>query len=377
MSLSVGIVGLPNVGKSTLFNALLKKQAALAANYPFATIEPNVGIVDVPDVRLGTLAKLIKDEYQSKYTHKEVPEKVIPATVKFNDIAGLVSGAHKGEGLGNQFLGHIREVDAIIHVVRAFEDENVVRAGSTNPTEDIGIINTELILADLQSIEKKIEKAHSDIKRERSKSTIAAFDFIEKLSAILNSGELPAYSAFSIEEQGMLKSLNLLASKPVIYVFNISEDVLSKGESYLKGKYSTLLPKQGNAIFLSAKIESELAVLEDTERDDYMAMVGINTSGLDRVIAQSYELLNLQTFLTAGPKEVKAWTIEKGTKAPQAAGKIHTDFEKAFIAADVVSYQDYATYKTWKNVKEKGLGRVEGKEYMMQEGDIVEFRVNV
>lgn len=377
MSLSIGIVGLPNVGKSTLFNALLKKQTALAANYPFATIDPNVGVVNVPDFRLDKLTELIKEEYKSKFPHKNIPEKVIPATILFNDIAGLVEGAHKGEGLGNKFLGHIREVDAIVHVVRAFEDENVVRSGSVDPENDIGIINTELVLADFQSMEKRVEKAQNDIKHSKSTEDSKKLMFYEKVMGILDSGQLLSSHEYSEDEKALLKELNLLTSKPVIYIFNVSEDDFASGKSNLMSTYSSLLSDKESAILLSAKIESELCLLDEVDRQEYMDDLGINVSGLDKVIKQAYNILDLQTYLTAGPKEVRAWTISKGTKAPQAAGKIHTDFEKGFIAADITSYKAYAEYGSWKNVREKGLARVEGKDYIMQDGDVVEFRFNV
>ncbi len=377
MGISVGIVGLPNVGKSTLFNALLKKQAALAANYPFATIEPNVGIVDVPDPRLDTLTALVKEESQAKFPHKEIPEKVVPATIKFNDIAGLVEGAHKGEGLGNQFLGHIREVDAIVHVVRAFEDENVIRSGSTEPESDIAIINTELILADYQSMEKRVEKAQLDLKRNRTKENTSKLSFYEKIVNILDEGSLIFSKEFTEVEKEMLKELNLLTSKPVIYVFNVSEEAITKGNTDSLSTYSNTLSGNFDKIILSAKIEADLCVLNSGEREEYMSELGINVTGLDKVIKHSYDLLNLQTYFTAGPKEVRAWTIEKGTKAPQAAGKIHTDFERGFISAEVISYSDYESAKTWKGAKEKGTARTEGKNYVMQDGDIVEFRFSV
>lgn len=377
MSLSIGIVGLPNVGKSTLFNALLEKQTALAANYPFATIEPNVGVVNVPDQRLDKLSELINLEYQAKFSHKQIPEKITPATVIFNDIAGLVEGAHKGEGLGNQFLGHIREVDAIVHVVRAFEDENVVRSGSVDPKSDIGIINTELILSDYQSMEKKVEKAHLDLKRNKTSENTKRLQFIEKVIGILDSGHLLSSQVFAEDEQLLLKELNLLTSKPVIYVFNVSEDTFMSNKTDILSTYSDLLSDENLGIVLSAKIESELCLLDPEDKSAYMDELGIKVSGLDKVIKRAYSILGLQTYLTAGPKEVRAWTIKQGTKAPQAAGVIHTDFERGFIAADITSYKAYAEFGSWKAVREKGLARVEGKDYIMQDGDVVEFRFNV
>ena len=357
--LSIGIIGLPNVGKSTLFNALLKRQAALAANYPFATIEPNIGVVDVPDVRLQKLAELVQEEFGRKAGDKEIPEKIIPAVVKFYDIAGLVKGASQGEGLGNQFLSHIREVDAIVHVVRAFEDENVIRAGSVSPDEDISTIDTELILADLQVLEKKLKNAET-------KEKLELFTHI-KMS--LDRGERPKLE--TPEDAQLVKELNLLTLKPVIFVYNVSED-----------KLSTFSNQDGNAdrtdvIYLSAQVESELSSFSEADKNAYLKELGITQSGLDQVIQKGYSILGLQTFLTAGPKEVRAWTIKQGAKAPQAAGVIHTDFERGFISAEVVSFENLIDAKGWKNAKDKGLIRIEGKNYIMRDGDVVEFRFSV
>lgn len=376
MNLSIGIVGLPNVGKSTLFNALLKRQAALAANYPFATIEPNVGVVDVPDERLQKLAELVKEEYGRQFGNKEIPEKIIPAVIKFYDIAGLVKGASQGEGLGNQFLSHIREVDAIIHLVRAFEDANVIRAGSISPEEDISTITTELILADLQALEKYVPKLETDLKKNKTPENIKKFELISGIKNTLNRGEVPDLYQGKTEHERigtskMLRDLNLLTLKPVIYVFNVSEDALSKDFNHDSLKYY----KDG--IVLCAKIESELSSFSADEKKEFMKELKITESGLDKVIRKGYDILCLQTFLTVGPKEVRAWTIRKGAKAPEAAGTIHTDFERGFISAEIISYSDLISANGWKNAKDKGLMRVEGKNYIMQDGDVVEFRFSV
>lgn len=363
MSLSIGIVGLPNVGKSTLFNALLKRQAALAANYPFATIEPNVGVVDVPDPRLDKLAEIVKEEYGRSAGEREVPEKIVPAVVKFYDIAGLVKGAAQGEGLGNQFLTHIRETDAIVHVVRAFEDENVIRAGSTTPEEDISTINTELILADLQVLDKRYQKLEQDAKRAKTPENIKKLELYTQVKAQLDKGEMP--KDMSDEDREVLRDLNLLTLKPMIFVYNVAEND------------AKLQDGGDDKIWLSAKVESELSSFSPDEQKAYLADLGIKESGLDRVIKKGFDILGLQTFLTAGPKEVRAWTVKKGSKAPQAAGVIHTDFERGFISAEVVSYENLVSVGGWKLAKDKGLIRIEGKNYIMQDGDVVEFRFSV
>lgn len=349
MSLSIGIVGLPNVGKSTLFNALLKRQAALAANYPFATIEPNMGVVDVPDARLHTLEKIVQAEYKDE----NLPEKTIPSVVKFFDIAGLVEGAHKGEGLGNQFLSHIREVDAIAHVVRDFTDENVVRAGSTEPTKDLELINTELLLADLQTIDKRLE----------SRKFKDDHPFLNRVRAALEEGQLINELELSDDEAKYVKELGLLTQKPALYIKNVDE--------------AEIRDVQGEFINISAKTEEELVTFSDEEKKEYLKDLGVEESGLDTVIKRSYSLLGLQDFFTAGPKEVRAWTIKIGTKAPQAAGTIHTDFERGFIKAEVVTLAELEKAGGWKAAKELGKIRQEGKDYVMQEGDVVEFRFNV
>ncbi len=365
MSLSIGIVGLPNVGKSTLFNALLKKQQALAANYPFATIEPNVGIVDVPNERLQHLCAVVRNDYGGKAGDREVPEKIIPAVVKFVDIAGLVEGAAQGEGLGNKFLSHIREVDAIVHVVRAFEDENVAKAGSTTPENDIKVVETELGLADLQVLEKRITAEQRNA-RGNNKEAFEKLQIYEKLMIVLDKGEPAREAVLTDKERTLIKDLNLLTLKPVMYIYNVSEkDIRSPHD------------REASGLYLCAKLEEDLISLDDSEKKEYMRELGIHVSGLDKVITRGYELLGLQTFLTAGPKEVRAWTIRKGTKAPQAAGTIHTDFERGFISAEVIDFDSLIRVGSWKKAKEQGLVRLEGKNYVMQDGDVVEFRFSV
>lgn len=371
MSLSIGIVGLPNVGKSTLFNALLKRQAALAANYPFATIEPNIGIVDVPDERLQILSKIVQNDYGTTMGSREVPEKTIPAVIKFYDIAGLVKGASQGEGLGNEFLGHIREVDAIIQVVRAFEDENVIRAGSTDPESDASTINTELILADLSVLEKKMRFLQSELRGNKSKENLEKERLYNLLLTSFNENKMSNALNLTNEEKMYIKDLNLLTIKPMIYVLNESElDIVNNyTQKGVIGSYDN--------IRISAKIESELSVLDENERKEYMKEFGMTESGLDKIIKKCYDLLGLQTYFTAGPKEVRAWTINKGDTAPKAAGKIHTDFERGFISAEIVGFEPLKSVMSMKTAKDKGLIRLEGKNYVMQDGDVVEFNFNV
>jgi GTP-binding protein YchF len=364
MSLKVGIVGFPNVGKSTLFNALLKKQVALAANYPFATIEPNIGIVEVPDDRLKELSKVIHNEYFNPNSTREVPEKIIPAVIEFVDIAGLVKGAASGQGLGNKFLSHIREVDAIAHVLRDFSDPNVVREGSTEPKSDLEIIEMELALADLDLIQKRIERVKNDLKKGNNADLQEELGILEKILQRLEVGN--DKTGISDKEYEIAKRFNLLFYKPKISVFNIDEDKISSYES-----------KNDGNIYLCAKLESELAQLDDDSAKEYMKEVGIAESGLNKLIKVGYDLLGLQTYFTAGPKEVRAWTIKKGTKAPQAAGVIHTDFEKGFISADIISYEDLIKTGSYKNAKSAGVLRNEGKAYEMRDGDVVEFKFNV
>jgi GTP-binding protein YchF len=359
MSLSIGIVGLPNVGKSTLFNALTDSEI-LAANYPFATIEPNTGIVPVPDARLSVL--------QSMYS----AEKIIPATVTFVDIAGLVAGASKGEGLGNQFLANIRSCDAIIHVVRAFEDASILRHDEqpTNPNRDIEIINTELILADLQTIEGRLPKVQKEAKA--SPAARQQLGYLERLIQHLNEGTpLSALPSLDTEAIG---DLHLLTAKPVIYVFNVDEATVA--DPTKQAELNTLVAP-ARSVFICAKLEEELRGLPDTEATELLESYGVNERGLVQLIHAAYDTLGLQSYLTAGPKEVRAWTIHKGDSAPQAAGVIHTDFERGFIAAQIVDYDDLVAAGSEQAAKAAGKVRTEGKEYVMQPGDIVEFRFNV
>lgn len=358
MSLSVGIVGLPNVGKSTLFNALLKRQAALAANYPFATIEPNVGIVPVPDPRLEKLAEVV---------HTTV---IKPATVEFVDIAGLVKGASEGEGLGNKFLANIRETDLIAHVVRDFSDENVLREGSVDAKTDLETIQMELLLADLSTLEKqKVPKASKD-KLELERRAV-----VERLLEVAAAGRQLREVMQTDFDRQVAKELNLLTVKPVLYVINVDEDQVHASDSLI-AKYAQLFETDPSTIvIISAKIESELSSLSDEDQKMYLADLGLEQSGLERLIAKAYHTLGLQSFLTAGEPEVRAWTITQGTTAPQAAGVIHTDFEKHFIKAIVASYDDFITHGGWKPLRELGKVRQEGRDYVMREGDVVEFMI--
>src|SRR3989344_2473275 len=365
MNLSIGIIGLPTVGKSTLFNALLKRQAALVANYPFATIEPNIGIVDVPDDRLNGLVTVVQNEFGRKAGEYEVPRKIIPATVKFYDIAGLVKGAHKGEGLGNEFLGHIREVSALVHVVRDFADDNIIRSGSVTPAEDIGVIETELILADMAVLGKLLQTAKSDAKT-KDPVQLLRYATLEKLKAGIDKG-IPARDiALDDKELKVLTGVNLLTQKPIITVYNVAErDVVANQDTNLE------------AVYICAKLEADIAMLTDAERADFLAAWGMGESGLDRLIRKGFSVLGLQTFFTAGPKEVHSWTINRGCLAPEAAGAIHSDFERGFIGADVIGYSDLIKAGSYKKAKDLGLIRLEGKMYLMRDGDVVEFRFNV
>ncbi|HUQ85504.1 MAG TPA: redox-regulated ATPase YchF [Candidatus Limnocylindrales bacterium] len=365
MNLSVGIVGLPNVGKSTLFNALLKKQQALAANYPFATIEPNVGIVPVPDSRLEKLAEITKEEEKMA----GLPP-IKPATVEFYDIAGLVKGASTGEGLGNKFLSHIRETKIISHVVRAFEDPDVIKEGAVDPKSDYEVIIAELILADLATA----ETARSKVKKFTTDSEKSA---IKKLIDGLNAGNPAREIEFEREEKDFINTLFLLSSKPEIVVLNVSEsDYNPAGIEKITQKFSQSLGVSGEKlVVICAKIESELSELSTEEQIEYLKDLGLESSGLERLIQKAYQTLGLISFLTAGEKEVRAWTIRKGSSAPEAAGEIHTDFTKKFIKAEVVSIDDFAANNGWKGSREKGKARLEGKDYIMKDGDIVEFKI--
>ncbi|MBR4892842.1 MAG: redox-regulated ATPase YchF [Clostridia bacterium] len=364
--MKLGIVGLPNVGKSTLFNAITKAGAE-SANYPFCTIDPNVGIVTVPDERLDVLTKM----YNSK--------KTIPAAIEFVDIAGLVKGASKGEGLGNKFLSHIREVDAIIHVVRCFEDPNIVHVeGSIDPKRDIDTINIELILSDLDIVEKRIDRTRKMLKGDKKYQ--AELDVLLKIKEALENETCVRLLDLSAEEKEAIKEVALITAKPVIYATNVSEDDFIDGidNNELVKKVSEIADKENSLVLpISAKIESEIAELDDEEKNAFLNELGINESGLDRLIKASYKLLGLMSFLTAGETETRAWTIKIGTKAPQAAGKIHSDFERGFIRAEVISYKDLIECGSMANAKEKGLVRSEGKEYVFQDGDVVLFRFNV
>ncbi len=363
--MKLGIVGLPNVGKSTLFNAITKA-GAQAANYPFCTIEPNVGVVTVPDERL----KVLTDIYNAK--------KTIYTTIEFYDIAGLVKGASKGEGLGNKFLGHIREVAAIIHVVRCFEDSNVVHVdGKIDPLSDIETINTELILADMEAVEKAITRTQKNLKGD--KSLQKELDILDKIAATLAEGLSARTLEFEGEEEDFVKSLNLLSYKPIIYVANVSEDDAASEDNKYVAQVREFAKSEGSeVIMVSAQLESEIAELDDEERAAFLEEMGIKESGLDKLVKASYSLLDLMSYLTAGEPEVRAWTIKRGTKAPQAAGKIHTDFERGFIRAEVISYDQLVECGgNLGQAREKGLLRSEGKDYIMQEGDVVHFLFNV
>lgn len=362
--MKLGVVGLPNVGKSTLFNAITKAGAE-SANYPFCTIEPNVGTVAVPDERLDKLAAL----YNSK--------KVTPTFLEFVDIAGLVKGASHGEGLGNKFLSHIREVDAIVHVVRCFDNENITHVdGSVDPVRDIETINLELIFADMESLSKRIAKARSSAKG-GDKKFVKEAEFLEVIYNELESGKPIRMMSFTEEEQEYVNSLFLLTTKPVIYCANISEDEIGTENDYVKAVKEYVKSENAEVIVLSARIEEELAGLDNDERVMFAEELGITESGLDKLVSACYKLLGLISYLTAGEKETRAWTIEKGTKAPQAAGKIHSDFEKGFIRAEIVDYKTLLELGSYNNAKEKGKVRSEGKEYVIQDGDVVLFRFNV
>ena len=363
--MKLGIVGLPNVGKSTMFNSITKAGAE-CANYPFCTIEPNVGVVPVPDERLDALTKMYN------------PQKTTHAVVEFVDIAGLVKGASKGEGLGNKFLSHIRETDAIVEVVRCFEDSNVVHVdGSVDPVRDIETINLELIFADIETVNKRLDKARKNLKADKKYQE--EIDLLEKIKTSLENGIYARAIDYTKEEQELVKDMFLLTTKPILYIANVSEEQIEDPENdeNVKKVKEYALKENAEVIPLCVKIEEELSGLDDNDKKEMLEALGLEESGLDKVIKKSYDLLGLMSFLTAGEPEVRAWTIKKGTKAPQAAGKIHSDIERGFIKAEVVSFEDLMKEGSMVAAREKGLVRQEGKEYIMQDGDIVLFKFNV
>ena len=366
MSLQAGIVGLPNVGKSTLFNAITKKNI-LAANYPFATIDPNVGIVTVPDKRLEFLENLY------------LPKSLVPTTYEFTDIAGLVKGASSGEGLGNKFLSHIREVDAIVEVVRCFDDSNIIHVeGGVDPIRDIEIINVELMLADLEIVENRINKIGKKAMMTKDKETKLEVELLEKIKDSLEKNIPLRRLEYTEEELKLIKNFHFLTIKPIIYMANISEeDLVNDGNIYVDKVREYAKSENAEVITVSAKIESELAELSDEDKIEFLNDLGIKESGLDKLIKATYDLLGLATYFTAGEDECRAWTFKKGMKAPECAGIIHSDFERGFIKAEVMSYDDLEKYGTELKVKEAGRLRLEGKEYIMQDGDICHFRFNV
>ncbi|MCC5616169.1 redox-regulated ATPase YchF [Nostoc sp. CHAB 5836] len=362
--LRAGIVGLPNVGKSTLFNAVVANAKAEAANFPFCTIEPNVGVVAVPDERLNVLAKIASSV------------QIIPARVEFVDIAGLVKGASQGEGLGNQFLSHIREVDAIVHVVRCFENDDIIHvAGSVDPARDIEIINIELGLSDLSQIERRIDRTRKQART--SKDAQFEITVLEKLAAALNEGKSVRQVSLNEEETEIIKGLELLTYKPIIYAANVSEDELATGNHFVETVRQIAATENAQVVIVSAQVEAELVELPESDKADFLASLGVEEGGLKSLIRATYMLLGLRTYFTCGPKETRAWTINAGMSAPQAAGVIHSDFERGFIRAETVAYKDLVTSGSMNAAKEKGLVRSEGKEYVVQEGDVMLFRFNV
>lgn len=365
MALTAGIVGLPNVGKSTLFNAITKA-GALAANYPFATIDPNVGIVEVPDSRLNKLTEMVK------------PKKTIPTTFEFTDIAGIVKGASKGEGLGNKFLSHIREVDAICQVVRAFDDDNVTHvSGRVDPIDDIEVINMELVLADLESVDKRLPKLEK-MARQKDKDAVNETRILSRIKEALEEGNPVRSLEFTEDDQKYVNQAQLLTSKEMLYIANVGEDEIGDEDNEKVKTIREYAEKEDSeVIVISAKIEEEIAVLEDEDREMFLEDLGIEEPGLDRLIRTTYDLLGLATYFTAGVQEVRAWTFIKGMTAPQCAGIIHTDFERGFIRAEVTSYDDYVEFNGENGAKDAGKQRLEGKEYIMKDGDVVHFRFNV
>ncbi|MBH8552698.1 redox-regulated ATPase YchF [Nostocaceae cyanobacterium CENA357] len=362
--LRAGIVGLPNVGKSTLFNAVVANAKAEAANFPFCTIEPNVGVVAVPDERLNVLSEIAGSA------------QVIPARVEFVDIAGLVKGASQGEGLGNQFLSHIREVDAIVHVVRCFENDDIIHvAGSVDPARDIEIINLELGLSDLAQIERRIDRTRKQART--SKDAQFEITVLEKLAAVLNEGKSVRQMSLSEEEAEIIKGLELLTNKPIIYAANVSEDELATGNDFVEKVRQIASQENAQVVIVSAQVEAELVELPEADKADFLESLGVKEGGLKSLIRATYTLLGLRTYFTSGPKETRAWTIHAGMSAPQAAGVIHSDFERGFIRAETVAYNDLVVHGSMNAAKEKGLVRSEGKEYVVQEGDVMLFRFNV
>ncbi|HHP7245994.1 MAG TPA: redox-regulated ATPase YchF [Elainellaceae cyanobacterium] len=362
--LRAGIVGLPNVGKSTLFNAVVANAKANAANFPFCTIEPNVGVVAVPDERLGVLAKISESA------------EIVPARVEFVDIAGLVQGASKGEGLGNQFLANIREVDAIIHVVRCFENDDIIHvSGSIDPVRDIEVINLELALADYAQIEKRLERARKQVRSNKDIQT--EVDALDKLLPVLDAGKPARTVELTDEEELAIKPLGLLTRKPIIYAANVSEDDLATGNEWVEKVRAIAADENAQVVIVSAQVEAELIELSEDERKDFLESLGVEEGGLKSLIHATYDLLGLRTYFTTGPKETRAWTINAGMVAPQAAGVIHTDFDRGFIRAETVAYGDLVDSGSMNAAKDKGLVRSEGKEYVVQEGDVMLFRFNV